>query len=158
MRRAILLLLAFVATAAAYGVRPPTPPVAPRSPVDAARSRLGTQLGIAWRAAAVSTAAASPLLLPPRPSIAVDLPTECTDSLVVFRRGDRTIVMIGTAHISEDSVALVRRTIQQVKPDVVMIELDPKRVARAGVSTDDLLKVRQCVRAAAHRPAASSEN
>lgn len=30
----------------------------------------------------------------------------------------------------------------QVKPDVVMIELDPKRVARAGVSTEDLLKVR----------------
>ena len=66
------------------------------------------------------------------------------------------VVMIGTAHISEDSVALVRRTIQQVKPDVVMIELDPKRVARAGVSTDDLLKVRLRVCAAARRPAASS--
>lgn len=112
----LLCLFTFVAGALAYSVRPPTSTaasLAPRSPVDAARARLGSHLSTAWRAAAAA-AAASPLLTP-RPSIAVDLPTECSDSLVVFSRGDRTVVMIGTAHISEDSVALVRRTIQQVR-------------------------------------------
>ena len=38
--------------------------------------------------------------------------------------------MIGTAHISEESANLVRRTIRTVKPDVVMIELDPKRIGK----------------------------
>lgn len=38
--------------------------------------------------------------------------------------------MIGTAHISEESANLVRRTIKKVQPDVVMIELDPKRIGR----------------------------
>ena len=44
--------------------------------------------------------------------------------------------MIGTAHISEESANLVRRTIRTVKPDVVMIELDPKRIGKiAGEQT-----------------------
>jgi pheromone shutdown protein TraB len=38
--------------------------------------------------------------------------------------------MIGTAHISEESAKLVRRTIKTIKPDVIMIELDPKRIGR----------------------------
>jgi len=38
--------------------------------------------------------------------------------------------MIGTAHISEDSANLVRRTIRNVRPDLVMIELDLKRIGK----------------------------
>ncbi|MGZ4924637.1 MAG: TraB family protein, partial [Halobacteriota archaeon] len=37
------------------------------------------------------------------------------------------IIVVGTAHISEESVAEVRRTIEEVRPDVVAVELDPGR-------------------------------
>jgi pheromone shutdown-related protein TraB len=40
---------------------------------------------------------------------------------------DRTILLVGTAHISQESVALVRKIIQQEQPDGVCIELDEKR-------------------------------
>jgi pheromone shutdown protein TraB len=52
--------------------------------------------------------------------------------VTIFKRqkDNKEIIMIGTAHISEESVKLVRRTIKTVKPDVVMIELDPKRVGK----------------------------
>ena len=46
--------------------------------------------------------------------------------------------MIGTAHISEESANLVRRTIRTIKPDVVMIELDPKRIGRVAGETQSL--------------------
>ena len=37
------------------------------------------------------------------------------------------IIVVGTAHISEESIAEVRRTIQAERPDVVAVELDPGR-------------------------------
>ena len=37
---------------------------------------------------------------------------------------------MGTAHISEESAALVRRVVRQIQPDEVMIELDPARAAK----------------------------
>ena len=40
------------------------------------------------------------------------------------------MVIVGTAHISEESVEVVKRTINRVKPDVVMIELDVKRLGK----------------------------
>lgn len=40
---------------------------------------------------------------------------------------DKEIVLIGTAHISRDSVATVRRTIAEEGPDSVCIELDHQR-------------------------------
>ena len=60
---------------------------------------------------------------------------ECSDSIVILRNKEgRQVVLIGTAHISEESVKLVRRTIQTVKPDLVMIELDRKRIGKVGDS------------------------
>jgi len=56
---------------------------------------------------------------------------ECSDSIIVMKNDlNKQIIVIGTAHISESSVDLVRRTIQKVTPDVVMIELDAKRIGR----------------------------
>ena len=50
-------------------------------------------------------------------ALALDfIPSTCSDSVLVFKKGNRDVVMIGTAHISEESVNLVRRTIQTVKP------------------------------------------
>jgi pheromone shutdown-related protein TraB len=37
------------------------------------------------------------------------------------------IIVVGTAHISEESIAEVRRTIEAERPDVVAVELDPGR-------------------------------
>jgi pheromone shutdown-related protein TraB len=41
--------------------------------------------------------------------------------------GPRTLILVGTAHISKDSVALVRRVIEAERPDRVCVELDDKR-------------------------------
>ncbi len=38
-----------------------------------------------------------------------------------------TIVLVGTAHVSKESVEEVRRTITEVKPDIVAVELDEAR-------------------------------
>lgn len=65
---------------------------------------------------------------------------ECSDSITILRNQatEKYIVLIGTAHISEDSVSLVRRTIRKLKPSVVMIELDSKRIGKFGMTTQDL--------------------
>lgn len=45
----------------------------------------------------------------------------------LLRHGDREIFLVGTAHISQESVDLVRTVIDQTQPDCVCIELDDKR-------------------------------
>lgn len=45
----------------------------------------------------------------------------------VIHLGTREIILIGTAHISRDSVDLVRRVIKNETPDCVCVELDAKR-------------------------------
>jgi len=40
---------------------------------------------------------------------------------------DKTIILVGTAHISQESVDLVQTVISQEKPDCVCLELDDKR-------------------------------
>lgn len=58
---------------------------------------------------------------------------ECSDSISLFRsKAGKYIVLLGTAHISEDSVKTVRRIIKSVNPNVVMIELDMNRIQRIG--------------------------
>lgn len=41
--------------------------------------------------------------------------------------GDKTVFLVGTAHISQASVELVKQTIQTEKPDFVGVELDEQR-------------------------------
>jgi len=45
----------------------------------------------------------------------------------IVRLDNRTIILVGTAHISAESVALVHRVIEQERPDCVCIELDERR-------------------------------
>lgn len=47
--------------------------------------------------------------------------------VTVVRQGDKTILLVGTAHISQQSVELVEQVIEQEQPDTVCIELDEKR-------------------------------
>lgn len=52
---------------------------------------------------------------------------EYPEDVCVIRHQNRTILLVGTAHISQESVVLVREVIQQELPDGVCIELDEKR-------------------------------
>lgn len=49
------------------------------------------------------------------------------DDVQVINHQSRTILLIGTAHVSQQSVDLVTEVISKEKPDVVCIELDAKR-------------------------------
>jgi len=42
--------------------------------------------------------------------------------------GDKEIIIVGTAHISQESIDLVEKTIDEEKPDVIGIELDSERL------------------------------
>ncbi len=44
-----------------------------------------------------------------------------------IRLGDKEIVLVGTAHISKESVELVKKIITEERPDCVCVELDEKR-------------------------------
>lgn len=45
----------------------------------------------------------------------------------VVENGEKTILLVGTAHISQESVNLVKSVIEQEQPDCVCLELDDKR-------------------------------
>lgn len=45
----------------------------------------------------------------------------------VVQHGDKTVILVGTAHISQKSVELVKNVIEQEHPDCVCLELDDKR-------------------------------
>ncbi len=46
----------------------------------------------------------------------------------VVQVGPKTIILVGTAHVSQDSVELVKLVIEQEHPDRVCVELDEKRL------------------------------
>ena len=52
---------------------------------------------------------------------------EYTEDVAVIQLGDKTVLLVGTAHISRQSTDLVREVIEQEQPDTVCIELDEKR-------------------------------
>ena len=51
------------------------------------------------------------------------------DDVAVIPLADKTILLVGTAHISRQSADLVEQVISDEKPDTVCIELDEKRFA-----------------------------
>jgi len=53
---------------------------------------------------------------------------ETKDIIRIGRPEEREIVLLGTAHISQESVDLVRKTIAEEKPDSVCVELDEGRL------------------------------
>ena len=53
----------------------------------------------------------------------------CDQDVAVLTTGNKQIVIVGTAHVSEESASLVRQVIQEVQPDTVMVELDKRRAA-----------------------------
>lgn len=49
------------------------------------------------------------------------------NNIQILEYGGKEITLIGTAHVSQDSVELVKQTIEEVCPDTVCIELDAER-------------------------------
>ena len=50
-----------------------------------------------------------------------------SEDVRVVRSGDREVVVVGTAHVSRESVDLVEGAIAELAPDAVCVELDAKR-------------------------------
>ena len=65
------------------------------------------------------------------PSSAPNSPTgllgQYESDVTVLTAGDKTIILIGTAHVSQESVELVKLVIEQEQADGVCVELDEKR-------------------------------
>ncbi len=52
----------------------------------------------------------------------------CDDGISVLTRGNRRVVLLGTAHISTISAKLARDVVRSEMPDTVFVELDAKRI------------------------------
>ena len=67
----------------------------------------------------------------PLPSPIADSPTgllgQYDSDVSVLTVGDKTVILVGTAHVSQESVEIVKRVIEQEHPDGVCVELDAKR-------------------------------
>lgn len=72
---------------------------------------------------------------------------EYADDVAVIQLEDKTVLLVGTAHISRQSTDLVREVIEQERPDTVCIELDEKRYqALSRKQQWDNLDLRQIIR------------
>jgi len=58
------------------------------------------------------------------------------EDVALINLGDKTILLVGTAHISQQSKDLVTRVIEQERPDAVCVELDEKRYAALSRQND----------------------
>jgi len=59
--------------------------------------------------------------------VAVESTPESSDVVRLTLGDGREVLLVGTAHISKESVDLVRQVIEQEKPDCVCVELDDRR-------------------------------
>jgi pheromone shutdown protein TraB len=65
------------------------------------------------------------------------LPAEETAVTPQSASGEGSVTIVGTAHVSRDSVEEVERTIEEQRPDVVAVELDETRYKRMNGETPD---------------------
>jgi len=61
------------------------------------------------------------------PNSTMGLLGQYDSDVTVLTAGDKTIILVGTAHVSQESVELVKLVIEQEQPDNVCVELDAKR-------------------------------
>tara|TARA_B110000483_G_C18144227_1_gene522725 strand:- start:114 stop:1289 length:1176 start_codon:yes stop_codon:yes gene_type:complete len=54
--------------------------------------------------------------------------TEINKDVQIIEFENKTIYLVGTAHVSQNSIDIVRTTIQTIKPDTICVELDHKRL------------------------------
>ena len=58
-------------------------------------------------------------------------PSLCDPSISTWKRNNRVVHILGTAHISEASAELAGVLVKDVRPNAVFVELDRKRISRA---------------------------
>ena len=63
----------------------------------------------------------------PTPDSPTGLLGQYDSDVTVLTVGEKTVILVGTAHISQESVELVKLVIEQEHPDGVCVELDAKR-------------------------------
>ncbi len=63
----------------------------------------------------------------PPPDSAAGLFGQYESDVYILQVGSKTIILVGTAHVSQESVELVKTVIEQEKLDGVCVELDEKR-------------------------------
>lgn len=63
----------------------------------------------------------------PTKNDSLPLATDYPPDVLLIEQGGRSVILVGTAHVSQQSVELVQEVIQREKPDKVCIELDEKR-------------------------------
>ena len=63
--------------------------------------------------------------------------TLCDPAVSTWVKNGRTIHILGTAHISSASAELAGKMVREIKPNVVFVELDAKRVSRAGLGNSN---------------------
>lgn len=82
---------------------------------------------------APTTAAATTTLKKPTTRI-VSSPAVCDTAVTAWKNPNngRTVYLLGTAHISSQSADVAGKLVDDVQPDAVFVELDAKRVGRAG--------------------------
>ncbi len=61
------------------------------------------------------------------PNPSTGLHGQYDSDVTVLTHGEKTIILIGTAHVSQESVEIVKLVIEQEHPDGVCVELDDKR-------------------------------
>jgi pheromone shutdown-related protein TraB len=70
-----------------------------------------------------------------------------SEDVRVVPLGDREVIVLGTAHVSRESVDLVRSAIDELRPDAVCVELDAKRFeALARPERFEALDLREVIR------------
>ena len=74
------------------------------------------------------------------------------DEVRILGVGGREFILVGTAHISQESVDLVREVIEKERPDCVCVELDERRYeALSQEQTFEAKDLRDLCRAAVER-------
>jgi pheromone shutdown-related protein TraB len=55
--------------------------------------------------------------------------TQLSENVLEIRLSDKTVILVGTAHVSRQSAELVEKTIDEIKPDTICVELCDKRLS-----------------------------
>ena len=91
-------------------------------------------IAIASTVSGASPAFGDTTTIEPKPLVSDTL---CDPAVSTWVKNDRTIHILGTAHISSASAELAGKMVREIKPNVVFVELDAKRVSRAGLSSSN---------------------
>lgn len=78
----------------------------------------------------------------------LELQEEDIHTVTTFKSpSGQSITLIGTAHLSQRSNEQVQRLIQDIQPNMLLVELDPSRLSRIGIRSLDEIQIPRIVSA-----------